>query len=187
MLNKSGRSTTPSSRKASGQSTDLLSDALTKRVIGWVRQWGVPALLQQMSVRRNNLLRTTVARWREKSKCLELGPQFFRLTKRQDEILCHELAHAAALQIYGQRVSPHGPEWRALVEVVGYSPRSVMKGSKSEPATSREIETYWFEHRCSVCHSVRYAKKPVTHWRCAECSRYGLQGLLKITKLERRP
>ncbi len=187
MANWSGRSIKSPSRKANGLSTDLLSAALKRRANGWVRQWRVPTLLGQISVRRNNLLRTTVARWREKMKRLELGPQFFRMTKRQDEILCHELAHAAALQIHGRGILSHGPEWHALITAVGYSPSSVLKTSKSSSMVPRRNKSSWYEHRCPVCHAVRFAKKPMRRWRCAECSQHGLQGLLKINRLEKRP
>ena len=185
MANTPRRSTKPPSHKANKLSTDLRSDASKKRASGWIRQWRVPTLLRQISVRRNNLLRTTVARWCEKMKCLELGPKFFKMTGRQDEILCHELAHAAAVQIHGRGVSPHGPEWRALVAAAGFSPRSALKASKSSVQVSRGSS--WYEHRCPVCHAVRFAKKPMMQWGCAECSQQGLASLLKITKLEERP
>lgn len=173
-------------RKADSLSTDLLSDALNERASGCIRQWRVPTLLQQISLRRNDSLRTTIARWRENEKCLELGPRFFRMTRRQDEIICHELAHAAAIQIHGMGVSPHGPEWRALVKAAGYSPRSVLKTPKFKSATWRKIESHWYEHRCPVCHAARFAKKPMSLWRCAECTWHDMPGLLEITKLEER-
>lgn len=187
MAKSSGRSHKFLSRRANRLSTDLLSEALKRRANSWIHQWCVPTLLEQISVRRNNLLRTTVARWREKMKCLELGPKFFRMTKRQDEILCHELAHAAALKIHGRGILSHGPEWHALITAVGYSPISVLKISKSSSMVSRRNKSSWYEHRCTVCHAVRFAKKPMRQWRCAECSQDGLQGLLKIHKLEKRP
>ncbi len=186
MANSSGRSTKFPSRKANRLSTDLLSDDLNKRAIGWIRLWSVPTLLKRASVRRNNLLRTTVARWSEKTKCLELGPQFFRMTRRQDEILCHELAHAAAVQIHGRGVSPHGSEWHALITAAGYSPSSVLKTSKSSSPVPRRNKSNWYEHRCPVCHAVRFAKKPMRRWRCAECSQHGLKGLLEIHTFEER-
>lgn len=175
MANSSGRSIKLPNRKANKLSKDLLSSALKKRAGGWIRQWRVPTLLQQISIRPNNLLRTTVARWREKMKCLELGPQFFRMTERQDEILCHELAHAAAVQIYGKGVSPHGVEWHALVKAAGFSPSAIVKTPGSRSLGSRTTRNTWYEHRCLVCHAVRFAKKPMERWRCAECSQHGLK------------
>jgi predicted SprT family Zn-dependent metalloprotease len=187
MANSSGPSVKSPGRKANKLSTDLLSAALKKRANDWIRQWRVPTLLNQTSVRRNNLLRTTVARWRENEKCLELGPRFFRMRRRQDEILCHELAHAAAVRVHGRGVSPHGPEWQALIAAVGYSPSPVFKTSKSISQIPQRNESSWYEHRCPVCHAVRFAKKSMKQWRCAECSQHGLQGLLRINKLTERP
>jgi len=174
-------------RKAGRLSTDLLSDALNDRASGWIRQWRVPTLLQQISLRRNDSLRTTIARWRENEKCLELGPKFFRMRRRQDEIVCHELAHAAARRIYGKGVSPHGAEWRALIAAAGYLPSVTFTAAKSSSQVSRRVGGTWYEHRCPVCHAVRFAKKRMPQWRCPECTEQALPGHLEITKLEERP
>jgi len=187
MAIRSGRSTKVPSHRTNRLSLDLLSNDLKERASGWIRQWRVPALLQQISLRRNDSLRTTIARWRENEKCLELGPRFFRMRRRQDEIICHELAHAAALQIYGKGVSPHGAEWQALIAAVGYPPSPVFKTSKSISQAPHRNENSWHEHRCPVCHSVRFAKKKMPRWRCTECTEHGLSGLLEISKLAERP
>lgn len=173
-------------RKAGRLSTDLLSDALNDRASGWICQWRVPALLQQISLRRNDSLRTTIARWRENEKCLELGPRFFRMRRRRAEILCHELAHSAAIRIYGQEVSPHGPEWKALVTAAGYLPSSTLKTSNPSSLTPHRRQSTWYEHRCPVCHAVRFAKKRMPQWRCPECTEHGLPGLLEVNKSEER-
>ena len=185
MANRSAR--IPPNRRTSGFATDLLSDDLNKQALGWVRLWCVPSLLQKIFFRRNPLLRTTIARWIEKERCLELGTQFFRLTKRQDEILCHELAHAAALQIYGKSISPHGPEWHALIKAAGYSPSSVLKTTSRPTTPLKKKNCCRYEHRCPVCHAVRYARKRMRRWRCAECNQLDLPGLLIISRLEGKP
>jgi predicted SprT family Zn-dependent metalloprotease len=186
LANRSSRPIISIGRKADGFSTDLLSDAQKKRALEWIRLWRVPSLLRAMSFRRNSLLRATIARWSEKATCLELGPRFFEMAKRQDEILCHELAHAAAVQIHGRKISPHGPEWRALINAAGFAPSAIVKSSKSRsPALSR-TKSSWYEHRCPVCQGVRFARKQMGQWRCAECSQQGLQGLLEISRLEER-
>jgi len=173
-------------RKAGRLSTDLLSDDLNARASGWIRRWGVPTLLQQISLRRNDSLRTTIARWRENEKCLELGPIFFRMRRRQDEIVCHELAHAAALQIHGEGISPHGSEWRALITAAGYLPSATFTAAKSSSQVSRRVGGTWYEHRCPVCHAARFAKKRMPQWRCPECTEHGLPGLLEVNKSEER-
>jgi predicted SprT family Zn-dependent metalloprotease len=186
MTNSSAGSNRFQTRKANKLSTDLLADGVNTRASGWLRQWRVPTLLQKISLRRNDLLRATIARWRQKTKCIELGPQFFRLTKRQDAILCHELAHAAAIQIYGNGVAPHGPEWHALVKAAGFSPSPSIKASKARSAGVHKTASISYEHRCPVCHAVRYAKRQIRQWRCGECSQHGLAGLLTVTKMEGR-
>jgi predicted SprT family Zn-dependent metalloprotease len=101
--------------------------------------------------------------------------------------LCHELAHAAALQIHGGGISPHGPEWHALIKTAGYSPSSVLKTSRSNLALRKNKNSRWYEHRCLVCHAVRFARKRMRQWRCEECSQLGLPGLLIISRLEGKP
>jgi SprT protein len=187
MKNNSSRLSTPSSRRAIRFSRDLLSEALQQRAANWVRLWNVPFLLQRICILENSLLRTTIARWQESQQCLELGPQFFRLKRRQNEILCHELAHAAALQIHGQGISPHGPEWHALIEAAGCSPSSVLKISSASKSSLKTKSPCWYEHRCPICHAVRYARRRVGQWRCVDCCQQGLPGFLEINKLKGRP
>jgi ribosomal protein L37AE/L43A len=38
-------------------------------------------------------------------------------------------------------------------------------------------------HWCPVCHSRRFARRPMARWRCAECVDAGLPGALQITRL----
>src|SRR5580704_1623803 len=160
-------------------SLNLLSSVLAEEARNWSRLWRVPDLLQRISFRRNPSLRTTVARWLENAHSLELGPRFFRLKKHQHKILCHELAHAAAVQIHGRDVSPHGPEWRSLVEAAGYAPSSILKTSGMITTTQRKGKSSpLYEHRCLVCHAVRYARRAMNSWRCTECAQSGLSGLL---------
>ena len=40
-----------------------------------------------------------------------------------EEVLCHEVAHAAVAIKLGTGVRPHGGEWRGLMRDAGYEPR----------------------------------------------------------------
>jgi predicted SprT family Zn-dependent metalloprotease len=165
----------------------LLSNALLRKALDWASLWGIPELLEGMTVKRNRKLRTTVARWIEEKKLMELGPRFFKLTKRQSDILCHELGHAAAQKLYGKRISPHGREWCALIRAAGYEPSSKLHNTRCTKAKVRKSESrVRYEHRCPVCHSVRYANTRMRSWRCAECVRCGLSGQLEISRFEER-
>jgi predicted SprT family Zn-dependent metalloprotease len=159
-----------------------LSTNLKEDMRSWSRLWGLPNLSQEVSVRFNGRLRTTVARLLSSVDIIEVGPRFITLKSKRGEILCHELAHAAASRrpVGGQ--PPHGPEWAALVQSAGFDPVSRLTvPRKSSPSTqSRDVR---YEHRCLVCQFVRVARRSVHSWRCAECVRCGLPGKLTISVL----
>ncbi|MGH7503415.1 MAG: hypothetical protein ACREL7_16935, partial [Longimicrobiales bacterium] len=101
--------------------------------------------------------------------------------------------HVAVHQLYGSRVSPHGAEWTRLVEAAGHAARirtsDDANGTRSPGRTAkvkRGITSVRYEHRCPVCQSMRFARRPVTAWRCAECRDAGLDGAMVITRLEAR-
>lgn len=161
-----------------------ISSDLRRLTTTWARLWDASILLDPIAIRRNDRLRTTVARWVIARQCIEVGPTFLTLNRGHVEILCHECAHAAVAAQHGHTAAPHGPEWRRLVSLAGYPhlPRTLKR--KGSPAiAARRSRTRSFEHRCQVCHAVRYAKKRVATWRCVECAAAGLSGALRITEL----
>lgn len=151
----------------------------------WCSIWDVPALANTVSVRANRRLRSSVARLVVADQCLELGPLFFSGSLNHREVLCHELAHAAAHMKYGARIRPHGPEWRDLIRAAGFEHRSghARMGSQPSGAEGRR-RTRRYEHRCPVCQSTWYARKRMKRWRCAACAAAGLPGHLDIRVLD---
>jgi predicted SprT family Zn-dependent metalloprotease len=142
--------------------------------------WGVR--LAGLTVVRNPRLKTTVARYLPRKRRLEVSTAAAR-ARHPERVLVHELAHAAAVELYGRKVRPHGKEWAALIERAeraGFktaTPRqSSAKSRKKRPTTSR------FDHVCPVCHFRRIAKRRVTTWRCPDCRAAGLSGDLFIEK-----
>lgn len=158
------------------------SRQLVKQAARWSRLWGIPSLVDEVTIGINVRLRTAVARYRKDHQTIELGPRFFALRKRQPEVLAHELAHAAVARLRGAARQIHGAEWRALVQTAGFIPRvRLISDNARSPARSRRLsEVHCFEHRCSVCHMARVASRPVRRWRCARCVQAGLPGLLVI-------
>jgi predicted SprT family Zn-dependent metalloprotease len=143
--------------------------------------WGVR--LAGLIVVRNPRLRTTLARYLPLKRRLELSTAAAR-ARHPERVVVHELAHAAAVDLYGRKVRPHGKEWAALVEraeLAGFltaTPRqSSAKSLKKRSSSSR------FEHVCPICHFRRIAKRRVTTWRCPDCRAAGLPGDLDIEKL----
>ena len=151
--------------------------ALTKQ-LGTL--WGLS--LAGLTVVRNNRLRTTVARYLPVKRQLELSGLVAN-ARRWRCVLVHELAHAAAVELYGRRVKPHGKEWVALVESAeraGVVPNPRRVALRKKPITS---VTTRFAHTCPVCQFRRIAKRRVTTWLGPECHANGLPGDLVIEKL----
>jgi predicted SprT family Zn-dependent metalloprotease len=164
--------------------TGSASGALARIVRRWSAQWEVPDLTETVSFHFNGRLRTTIARWVVGPRRLELSAQFFRSGIHCQAILCHELAHAAAVLKYGRKIRGHGREWRGLVLAAGFKPSAFRPAARPRglvPDRPRS-RTIMYEHRCPVCHAVRYGRKPVKAWRCIECVGAGLAGHLYISQ-----
>jgi len=159
----------------------ILSGELARTIQRWAELWRVAGLRECITVHFNAHLRTTIARWVIASSRLEIGSRFFDARRDQRQILCHELAHAAAVTKFGRAVRPHGPEWRHFVRVAGFQPMTHVVSHRAGRPTSKVAGVLpIYEHRCVVCQVVRYARKRVTNWRCVECVDTGLDGALKI-------
>jgi predicted SprT family Zn-dependent metalloprotease len=164
----------------------VISGELAQTVREWARLWRVPEFLDGITFRQNARLRTTIARWAIESNCVEVSTRFFELRRDHREILCHELAHAAAVRMHGRVVRPHGPEWCDLVRKAGYEPKAHLASDRRPYVSPSDIQTQLdFEHRCPVCHAVRFARKLVKSWRCVECVGAGLPGHLTIRVVPR--
>lgn len=154
------------------------------RVQEWVELWGTPDLTKDLSLQISTRLRTTLGRCRPQQAQIKIAA--FLLSEPGpilEEVVCHELAHAAAFRLHGQGIRPHGPEWKELMRTAGYTPRPRLSAPEHAllPAAARHPRVRW-EHRCQVCHAVREAGRPVPQWRCAACREAGLEGELTITR-----
>lgn len=89
-----------------------------------IRQWGLPA--RELEIRFD--LRGRAA---GQARCGCHGPWIIRYNPvllRENpesfivETIPHEVAHVVAFALYGHRIRPHGPEWRAIMEQFGAAP-----------------------------------------------------------------
>ncbi|MBX6363591.1 MAG: SprT-like domain-containing protein [Gemmatimonadetes bacterium] len=171
----------------------------------WAAAWGDAGLTDAVAISFSPRLRRSLGRCRPATGRITLradlrdGP-----AARLAEVLCHEAAHVAVHRRHGRAARPHGPEWRALVEAAGYEPRRLgvdapndRAGAPTRSAAAEPVRAlgtpptaappaprrrYRYEHRCPVCHTVRWARRPVRTWRCAECLDAGLAGERLITR-----
>ncbi|MEP6494797.1 MAG: SprT-like domain-containing protein [bacterium] len=148
----------------------------------WATTWGLSGLEGGISLSFSSRLRRSLGRCVPSqgrivvSASLLSGP----LGPLAD-VLCHETAHVAAFLLTGSVERPHGLVWRQLVLAAGFEPRV------RHPAAGFRRSLTWrsgrlpYEHRCPVCQSVRFARRPVPRWRCAECTAAGLLGELVVS------
>lgn len=166
-----------------------MDDEIRALIEGWGSAWGLPHLASEVHVSFTSRLTRSLGRCRPSTGRISLQTSLQQSKRSQlAEVLCHELAHIAVWQMFGSHAKPHGPEWQRLVSDAGYDSevraRRFAPASSVTPPTSR---SRLYEHRCPVCQSVRFARRPVGRWRCAECVDAGLTGELVITRHQSPP
>ena len=93
------------------------------------------------------------------------------------EVACHEVAHVAVHELYGEGCRPHGPEWSKLVRAAGFQPRLSVAAAGPEPKRrTASAGNVLYEHRCRSCQAMRTVRRPMVHWRCSQCVSAGLSG-----------
>lgn len=161
-----------------------IPDPLLGKARRWEEAWGVPGLLDSVTVEFSTRMRVSLGLCRPIQGRIRLAAGLRNGNAHLlEEVFCHELAHVAVHRLHGRRAKPHGPEWKSLLVRAGYEPRvRVQEGDLRLPATFPKPRSRW-EHRCPVCHARHVAGRPVRQWRCARCREAGLSGKLVITKL----
>ena len=142
--------------------------------------WSMPDIADSVDIQFSDQLRSTLGRTRVDVRRVRLNSLLACVNEQiLDEVLCHECAHIAVYERFGHIAKPHGPEWAALLLQAGYEPRlRISIGGVWQSTTPHR-----FEHLCPVCQAVRYAKRPVTRWRCESCFEAGLEGKLMIRRV----
>ncbi len=143
----------------------------------WAKCWGTPDIVRQVRISYSQRLRRSLGRVRPKSGIITLhawlatAPHSILL-----EVLCHELAHVAAYNIHGSRAKPHGPEWRDLVRVAGYSPKTRLEcpGLPVKTVTPR-TRVPRKSCRCPECGTVYYLRRISNRDHCGVCLDRGMK------------
>lgn len=146
----------------------------------WGNLWNAPELPGLVTVRVSTRLRRSLGRYNPSSCTITLAAA---LTPAQiPAVLCHEAAHAVTALRYGRAARPHGVEWAGLMTLAGHAPTTrdyvecIPRGQPGQTMPGR----YRYAHRCEVCQQVRWAKRPMPRWRCADCTSIGLEGRMAI-------
>ena len=157
---------------------------LMEKARRWEEAWGVPGLLDSVTVELSTRFRTSLGLCRPRQGRIRLAADLMEGSDGLlEEVFCHELAHVAVYRLHGRRARPHGPEWKGLLMKAGHEPRvRVREGDPRLPARFSEPRPRW-EHRCPSCGARRVAGRPVRQWRCGVCVRAGRRGELVIGRL----
>ena len=158
---------------------------LRDSVVQWAQLWGVPGLGSAVALRISSRFQRSLGSYRASRAEITLaawlvdGP-----TKLLEEVLCHEAAHAAVHLVHGDRVRPHGQEWRDFMARAEVPARVRIPASELPDSRRTALaKVRVWEHRCPVCQATRFARTRVTRWRCSRCRDEGRSGELSIERV----
>jgi predicted SprT family Zn-dependent metalloprotease len=149
----------------------------------WEKTWGLLGLSDTVTVNFNNRLRRSWGRSIPRLYRISLHFALLRDTSKLPLVLCHEVAHIAAYHHYGDRILPHGREWRHLVIQAGFIPQTKLHIPTKAVSGNKSLTAKLYEHTCPVCQFRRIAKRPCYSWRCRDCASAGLEGKMVISLL----
>tara|TARA_R110002096_G_scaffold87663_5_gene201041 strand:+ start:169 stop:813 length:645 start_codon:yes stop_codon:yes gene_type:complete len=147
---------------------------LTRLAAHYAQEFELPRLAGRVSVDWNRRMRTAAGRAFYQTDQIELNPKLQKLPedRRDREIFgtfLHELAHLISFaRAEGQRIQPHGPEWKQACRDLGIPDEDRCHSLDFEP---RKVKRR-FAYQCKACGSiverVRKLKRAVA---CYDCCR----------------
>lgn len=156
---------------------------LRKLVRPWAATWGLPGFERRLRISFSARLSRSLGRCTPGTGRIALHPVLAGASRaRIAEVLCHEAAHIAAYELYGEKARAHGTEWTALVTAAGFQPRHKTTDPHSLQPNLSYSRRKLFEHLCPVCQVTWVARKRMSRWRCTYCLADGLTGELEITE-----
>lgn len=87
------------------------------------------------------------------------------------DTVAHEVAHSVAYRCHGSGLRPHGPEWRAVMEVMGFEPQVTHRSTAETLVRALNHHLY----RCACrSHALgprqhRQARNGKRRYRCRVC------------------
>lgn len=150
----------------------------------WEALWGAPGLADRITFLTAPRMRRALGRCSPQRYSVRLAASLGDAPADVfEEAVCHEAAHVLVFERQDRATSPHGAEWRALMRLAGFAPRTrvpVLTGTTTSYAR-RARTRVMYAHCCPVCHATRFAHRPMVRWRCSACVVAGLGGELRIT------
>ena len=130
----------------------------------WAGRWGDSSLAAGVKVEFSARMSLALGRCWPNRRLVRLNSQLLLDEHRAllREALCHEFAHLAAYQLYGDGLRPHGEEWAGFLRRAGFDPEKKFS-LPSQEATRRSPGKLHYSHRCPVCQTVYTARRPVSY------------------------
>jgi len=154
---------------------------LRASILKFCSLWDVEELQGDIHVEFSTRLTRSLGRTQPLKKIIRLNRKLrTTLNDHLEEVICHELAHIAAVHQHGDSIRPHGEQWQNLVRMAGYEP-SIRIQVNGQTCSGKSTGRY--KHQCPVCHSQHIGRTRMTRWRCTECVANGLSGELEIEEL----
>jgi predicted SprT family Zn-dependent metalloprotease len=162
-----------------------LDERLQRLLRGWAEIWGLPDLADEVTIVFSSRMSRALGNAQPNKKLIRLNERLSRADYNEllPAVLCHEFAHLAVDRLYGPDCRPHGREWCHLYQRAGYDPQRRLALPESILNRRRKSSKLVYEYRCGRCQSVYRARRLMKAWRCPNCVRDGLEGLLTITTL----
>lgn len=155
---------------------------LRRRLDRWLEHWGTPSLTSTLRVEFSPRLRRAFGRCYLEQRLIRLAVSLGDTQSwLLNEILCHEAAHAAVYEMYGDTAAPHGKEWKELLRAAGFEPRVRIPVAVHTPVRDAARRVFYV-HRCPVCERSRRATRPMQQWRCRDCLATRSAGRLVICR-----
>ncbi len=93
-------------------------------VATWATIWGTPGLEDRLTISFSTRMTRSLGRCQPDRAVVRLA-SWLREDRREllHEVLCHEAAHAAVVELHGRGARPHGTEGKELMRAAGFDPR----------------------------------------------------------------
>ncbi|MCA9756406.1 MAG: SprT-like domain-containing protein [Candidatus Eisenbacteria bacterium] len=106
----------------------MTSDEIHRHLESLEQLWGTPGLAEEVKVRPSTRMYRSLGNYSPKRDEIRIAAHLLETGGREFflEVLGHEAAHAAIRRLYGNRVQPHGREWKALMRKAGLPPRATL-------------------------------------------------------------
>ena len=164
---------------------EAFSPLVADNARNWLDVWTLRELESPVRFKFSTRMFRTVGRCYPSKQLITLAaavPEMSEYNVRS--ILCHELAHLAAYELFGRHIKPHGREWQVLMRAAGFPPHVRFDDVEAIALLqARAPKRRRYVHRCPVCAAQRISARRVPAWRCGACYEIGRDGVLEIIPL----